>query len=148
MTRSTKTSPNCTTARCHFSLPIESCNNVLTNHASSTANSSLVCFSCGWFLGHIRHARVPGWLQMALVAVNKQALGCKPHMTAAANWCYPSIWLLFMVIGPLLGLFWTVSYWCVFSLPLRGSPPPPTNHSIEITCGFGEITIYNGGQFG
>ena len=40
--------------------------------------TAAICFSWGWFLGHVRRARVPSWLQMALVAVHKQTLGCKP----------------------------------------------------------------------
>ena len=57
-----KTGPIRTSGRRHFSLPMEFCNNILTSNASATANSSSLCFSCGWFLGHVRHARVPGWL--------------------------------------------------------------------------------------
>ena len=50
---------------------------ILMSHASATAKSSLFCFSCSSFLRHVRRAWVPGWLQMTLVAVHKQTLGCK-----------------------------------------------------------------------
>ena len=53
VTISTKTGLNRTSGRCHFSLPIEFCNNALTSHASATASSSSVCFFCGWFLRHV-----------------------------------------------------------------------------------------------
>ena len=78
VTRSRKIVPNHTSRRWHFSPPIESCNNILSSRAPTTAKGSSVCFSWGWFFGHVRRARVPSWLQMALVAVHKQTLGCKP----------------------------------------------------------------------
>ena len=59
VTRSMKTSPNHTSGKL---LPMEFSNNILTSHASATANSSSLCFLCGWFLGHVRCAWVPGWL--------------------------------------------------------------------------------------
>ena len=118
-------------------------NDILMSYASATAKSLLVCFSYGWFLRHVIRTWVPGWLQMALVAVHKQKLGCKPPYDCylmlsidLATFC--GIWA---TNGPLLGPFCSVSYWRVFSLPLCGSPPPPTNHPIEITCGIGEKTI-------
>ena len=78
--------------------------------------SSSVCFSCGWFLRcvhltHVRCTRVLGWLQMALVAVHKQTLGCKPPHDCLlmlsidlATFCGRS------TNGPLLGPFQNVSY--------------------------------------
>ena len=99
VTRSTKTGPNRTTGRCRFSLPIESCNNVLMNHASATANSTSVCFSCGGFLGHVLVGYK--WLWWLLTS---RRLAVNHHTTA--NWCHSSIWLLFVVIGAQINHCW------------------------------------------
>ena len=119
VTRSMRTVPNHTSGRWHFSLPVKLCNNILTSHASATARSSLVCFSCSWFLGHVRHARVASWLQMALVTATRLLID-------VIHWFgyFCDIW---STNGPPLEPFQSVNYWCVFSPPLHGSlPPQPT----------------------
>ena len=143
MCRSTKTGPNCTSARWHFSLPMQFCNNILTSHAFVQQFITLlllwlVSWAC-W------HARVPGWLQMALVAVHKQTLGCKPHKTA--NWCYPLIWLLFVALEVQMDHCWghfresvTVHVVC---LAHHFVAPYHSHHPIEITCGIASKMVGN-----
>ena len=101
-----KTVPNRTSGRWHFSLPMEFCNNILMSHASATSKSSSVCFSCGWFLGHVRRAWVLSWLQMALVAVHKQSRHLAVDRHTTANQCYPLICLLFVAFEAQIDHCW------------------------------------------
>ena len=75
-------------------------------------------------------------LEMAVVTLHKQALGCRS----------PNDWLLllfidlatFVIFGAQhLSPFGSLTSLCVFSLPLS-FPPPPTNHPYVSTCGIDE----------
>ena len=97
--------PNHTYGRWHF---IKFCNNIVMSHASATANSSSLCFSCGWF---------PNWF-LNVSDVHKFPVGLKwfwwlfanrylavNHYTASC-WCYSSIWLVFAVFGTQMDHCW------------------------------------------
>ena len=92
MTRSMKTVPNCTSVRWRFSLPIETCNNMLMSHASATAKISSVCFSYGWFLGMSDVYECLVGFKWLWWLFKSRHLAVNHHTTA--NWCYSLIWLL------------------------------------------------------
>ena len=106
-------------------LPIKFCNNILMSHA---ANSSLLCFSGSWFFRCVRHTWVPSWLQMALVAVHKQTLGCKlPYNYLSIDFAtFCDTW---NTNGPLLGPFQSISYYmCLARLPNTSNQPHHRDH--------------------
>ena len=99
--------------------------------ACFVANSSPVCFSWGCFLRRVRRP----WMLGA---------GCSTKATrlrGLTQFCSDIIsWFNYF-----LGQFkhqWihktSITTQHVFSPPLCGSPPPPTNHPYVITCGIGE----------
>ena len=91
VTRSTKTVPNCTSGRWHFSLPIESCNNILMSHASTTVKVQRSTSPVAGFLGMSDVHECPVGFKWLWWPFTSRHLAVNWHTTA--NWCYPLIWL-------------------------------------------------------
>ena len=103
-------------------------------------NSSPVCSSRGCFLRYVRRPWMPG-----LHSVISAGYSTKATRLWSLTWPCSDIIYWFNYF---LGHFkhqWihktSVTTQRVFSLPLRGSTPPPTNHPYVITCGTGSQVI-------
>ena len=108
--------------------------------ACFVANSSPVCFSWGCFLSCVRRPWMPGLYSVI-------SAGCSTKATRLWGLTRSSSDIIYWV-NYFLSQFkhqWihktSVTTQHVFSPPLCGSPPPPTNHPYVITCGTGEKTI-------
>ena len=105
--------------------------------ACFVANSLPVCFSWGCFLSHVRRPWMPGLCSVV-------SAGCSTRATMLWGLTRPCSDIIYR-FNYFLGQFkhqWihktSVTTQRVFSPPLRGSPPPPTNHPYVFTCGTGE----------
>ena len=115
------------------------------NHHSMDTSSDNPCVYVLWPTVHQSKTAMsevyerPVCTQSSLLAVQKRLPGCEVSHD------------LVVILSTDLAIFgqfkhqWihkiSVTTQCVFSPPLCGSPPPPTNHPYVITCGTGEKTI-------
>ena len=133
-----KRSYKCTTSAHRFYLhPMDTCIIKLSMCTCFAANRSPVCFSWGCFLSHVRRPWMPGLCSVV-------SAGCSTKATRLWGLTRPCSDIIYR-FNYFLGQFkhqWihktSVTTQCVFSPPLHGSPPPPTNHPYVFTCGTGE----------